>query len=154
MIPDRVVEVIHGPAFMQVGTRDAELRPAHAFVAGAAVSEDRQSVTFFVAESLSKRLLENLQNNRRVAFGVAMVSHEAYQLKGTYASSRSLDERELACQEAYFAKLLDAARQLFPEDMARGMIAAIPCLASLAITFQVEEVFVQTPGPGAGSKMA
>jgi hypothetical protein len=154
MIPDRVVEVIHGPAFMQAGTRDGELRPAHTFVAGAAVSEDRQSITFFVAQSLSKRILENLQDNGRVAFGVALISHEAYQLKGTYASSRPADEQELAFQEAYFAKLLDAASQLFPESMARGMVASIPSRASVAITFRVEEVFLQTPGPGAGGKMA
>ena len=41
MIPDRVVELLHGPAFMQVGTRDAQLRPAHAWVIGAVVHPDR-----------------------------------------------------------------------------------------------------------------
>jgi hypothetical protein len=154
MIPDRVVEVIHGPAFMHVGTRDAELRPAHAFVVGAVVNEDRRTVTFFVAESLSERILRDLRDNGRVAFTVGLVSHEAYQLKGTYASARAADEREVALQEAHLAKMLAAARQAFPEEFATALIRAIPYRPSVAVTFQVEEVFLQTPGPGAGSKIA
>ena len=53
MIPDGVVEVIQGPAMMHLGTRDAELHPAHAFAVGAVVSQDRQEVTFFVPEIVS-----------------------------------------------------------------------------------------------------
>ena len=154
MIPDRVVEVIHGPAFMHVGTRDPELRPAHAFAVGAIVSEDRQAVTFFVAKSVSGRILRDLRDNGRVAFTVGLISHEAYQLKGTCASSRPADEQELAFQETHLTKLLAAARQVFPEEFATSLVRSIPYRPSVAITFRVEEVFLQTPGPGAGSKMA
>jgi hypothetical protein len=154
MIPDRVLEVLRGPVFMHVGTRDAKLHPAHAFAAGAIVSEDRQTVTFLVAESVSGRILRDLRDNGRVAFTVGLVSHEAYQLKGTYASSRPADEQELALQEAYLAKLAAAARQVFPEEFATALIRAIPYRPSVAITFRVEDVFLQTPGPGAGSKLA
>src|SRR5947209_17238295 len=73
---------------MQVGTRDAHLRPAHAWVIGAVVHADRQTVTFFVPESRSARVLSDLQDNGRVALGLGLASHEAYQLKGTYVSSR------------------------------------------------------------------
>src|SRR5712692_5705634 len=93
MIPDRVVELLHGPAFMQVGTRDAQLRPAHAWVIGALVDADRETVTFFVPESRSARVLSNLQDNGRVALGLGLASHEAYQLKGTYLSSRTHGRR-------------------------------------------------------------
>ncbi|HSD10550.1 MAG TPA: pyridoxamine 5'-phosphate oxidase family protein [Candidatus Binatia bacterium] len=154
MIPDRVVEVLRGPAFMHVGTRDAELHPAHAFAVGAIVSEDRQAVTFFVPEIASGRILRDLRDNGRVALAVGLVSHEAYQLKGTCASSRPADEQEVAFEEAHLAKLLTALRQLFPEEFATALIRAIPCRPSVAITFRVEEVFLQTPGPGAGNKLA
>jgi hypothetical protein len=154
MIPERVLEVLRGPAFMHVGTRDAELHPAHAFAVGAIVSEDRQAVTFFVPEIASGRILQDLRHNGRVAFAIGLASHEAYQLKGTYASSHRADEQELAFQEAHLAKLTAALGRLYPEEFATALIRAIPYRPSVAITFRVEEVFLQTPGPGAGSKIA
>jgi len=154
MIPDRVVEVLHGPAFMQVGTRDERLRPAHVMVAGAVVDDDREAVTFFLPESRSARILRDLENNGRVALGVALLSHEAYQLKGTYLSSRPTGAEDSARQEAYAAKLLAAVRQVYPEEIAKPLVLGFAFRPGVAIAFRVEEVFLQTPGPGAGTRMA
>ena len=155
MIPDRVVELLHGPAFMQVGTRDERLCPAHAFVVGAVVHADRETVTVFVPASRSERTLSNLKNNGRVALGIALASHEAYQLKGTYLSSRPTVAEDIARQETYRAKLLAAARQAgYPEEIARPLTLGFAYRPGVAITFRVEEMFLQTPGPGAGNKMA
>ena len=153
MIPDRVVELLHGPAFMQLGTRDAHLRPAHTVVTGAVVHPDRETVTFFLPEGRSARILGDLQDNGRVALGIAFVSHEAYQLKGTYLSSRPTGDEDLALQDAYGAKLLAAVRQVYPEEIARPLVLGFAYRPGVAITFRVEEIFRQTPGPGAGEKM-
>jgi len=155
MIPDRVVELLHGPAFMQVGTRDAELRPTHAWAIGAVSHPDRETVTFFIPESRSAGVLSNLQHNGRVALGIVLASHEAYQLKGTYLSTRPTGDEDVALQEAYRAKLFAAARQAgYPDEIARPFTLGFAYRPGVAITFRVEEVFLQTPGPGAGSKMA
>ena len=100
MIPDRVVEVLHGPAFIQVGTRDEALRPAHVFAVGAVVHDDRETVTVFVPTARAERILGDLAANGLIALGVALASHEAYQLKGTYVSSRPTDAEDRARQEA------------------------------------------------------
>src|SRR2546427_12275995 len=94
---------------MQVGTRDAHLHPAHAWVIGAVVHADRQTVTFFVPESRSARVLSDLQDNGRVALGLGLASHEAYQLKGTYVSSRPTGAEDIALQETYRTEWLAAA---------------------------------------------
>ena len=155
MIPDRVVELLHGPAFMQVGTRDAQLRPAHAFVIGAVAHADRETVTFFVPVSRSERTLSDLNHNGRVALGIALASHEAYQLKGTYLSSQPTGDDDIARQEAYRTKLLAAALEAgFPEQIARPLTLGFAYRPGVAITFRVEEIFTQTPGPGAGNPMA
>jgi len=154
VIPDRVVEVLHGPAFMQVGTRDAELRPAHTWAVGAIVHDDRRTVTFFVPESCSTRMLSNLRGNGRVAFAFAWVTHEAYQLKGTYFDVRPATDEDVARQEAYRAKLLAGARQVFPEEIARPLALGFAYRPAVAVTFRVDEVYLQTPGPGAGTRMA
>src|SRR2546427_10700423 len=99
MIPDRVVELLHGPAFMQVGTRDAQLRPAHAWVIGAVVHPDRETVTLFVPESRSARVLSDLQDNGRGALGVGLASAAPHQLKGPYCSSRPTADKETARHE-------------------------------------------------------
>jgi pyridoxamine 5'-phosphate oxidase-like protein len=153
VIPDRVIEVLRGPSIMQLGTRDAELRPAHSYVAGAVVHDDRQTVTFFVNEKRSKKTLSNLENNGRVALGIAQLSHEAYQLKGSYVSSRAASDEEYGFQEKYGTRICAALCQWFPEEMAKALVLGITYRAGVAITFRVEEVFLQTPGPAAGSKM-
>src|SRR5207245_10971012 len=109
MIPDRVVELLHGPAFMQVGTRDAQLRPAHAWVIGAVVHPDRKTVTFFVPESRSARVLSDLQDNGRVALGVGLASHQAYQLIRTCFSSPPTGDKDSGLQGTYRADSLGAA---------------------------------------------
>ena len=94
MLPDRIVEAIHGPTMMSAGTRDAQLHPTHTFVVGAIVHPDKETVTFFVPESRSERILSNLKHNGRVALGISLLTHEAYQLKGVFLSSRPGDEKD------------------------------------------------------------
>jgi hypothetical protein len=154
MIPDRVVEVIHGPAWMYVATRDETLRPAHAWVVGAVVHQDREAVTVFVPERRSEKILANLKNNGRIALAAALASHEAYQLKGTYLSSRPTDEKDRAIQEIYQPKLYaDGLRTGYPEPIIRPLALGFAYQPGVAITFRVEEVFLQTPGPEAGKKL-
>lgn len=90
MIPNRVVEVIHGPAVMYIGTRNERLHPAQAFIIGVVVQPDRETITFFIPESRSERILSDLNNNGKVALAVSLPTHEAYQLKGAYMSSRPI----------------------------------------------------------------
>jgi len=155
MIPDRVIEVLTGPSYMQIGTRDENLRPAHTYAVGAMVHEDRQTVTVLVPSARAARILPHLESNGRVALGMALASHEAYQLKGAYLATRPTDAEDLARQEAYRQALLsDALRVGFPEEVARPMTLGFAYTSSIAITFRADEVFLQTPGPGAGTRLS
>ena len=151
LIPDRVVELIHGPAFMQIATRSADLWPAHAMVVGGEVHDDRQTVTVFIAAAASQPTLDNLEGNGRIALCVALATHEAYQLKGTYVSSRPTSDDDLARQETYRGALFASALAAgYPEEMARPFTLGFAYTPGLAITLRVEEAFLQTPGPDAG----
>ena len=153
MIPDRVAEVLGGPAVIQIGTRDAELRPAHALAVGAVVHDDRATVTVFLAERRAGTILKNLADNGRIAVAFGLVSHEAYQLKGTYLASRPTTDDDVRRQEAYRAAVVDAMRRVYPEALARPIVEGVPYWPGVAITFRVEAVYLQTPGPGAGARM-
>ena len=155
MIPDRVIEVLHGPAYMQIGTRDAALRPSHTFAVGAVVHDDRETVTVFVPTARARRILADLESNGRVALGIALVSHEAYQLKGSYLATRATDASDLARQESYRKALLDDALGVgYPDEIARPLTQGFAYTPGTAITFRAEQVFLQTPGPGAGTPLA
>ena len=155
MIPDRVVEVLSGPSYAQVGTRDERLRPAHTFAVGIMVHDDRRTVTVLVPTARAVRILPHLEANGRVALGVSLASHESYQLKGTYLATRPGNADDLARQEAYRKALLaDALRTGYPEEIARPMTQGLAYTPSVAITFRVDEVFLQTPGPGAGNRLS
>lgn len=154
MIPDRVIEILQGPSFLQVGTRNARLEPAHASVTGLVVDADRETVTFFVNERRARRILSDLEDNGRVALTAAQATHEAYQVKGSYVSSHPATDEEYAVQEAYHSMLWVALTKFFPEEMAKGLILGAAYRPSVAIRFRVEEVFLQTPGPDAGKRMA
>ena len=154
MILDRVVEAIHGPAVMFAGTRNERLYPAHTFVTGAIAHSDHETITFFVPESRSERILSDLNNNGRVALAVSLITHEAYQLKGVYLSSRPTDAKDQAVQEVYRSKLLSAFLQAgYPEQIVKPLVLGFAYKPGVAITFRAEEVFLQTPGPEAGKKM-
>ena len=155
MIPDRVVEMIHGPSYLQLGTRDETLRPAHTLAVGGSVHEDRRTVTVFVPSERATRAIADLEANGRVALGIGQVSHEAYQLKGVYLSRRPAGAEDVARQEAYRKALLaDALAHGYPEEIARPFTQGFAYTPAVAITFRTEEVFLQTPGPDAGSRLA
>jgi hypothetical protein len=155
MIPDRVVEVLHGPTWIQIGSRDEALRPAHTVAVGAVVHDDRETVTVFVPTARSGRVLRDLTGNGRIAVGLALASHESYQLKGTYISSRPTDDTDRARQEARRAVLLESALEAgYPETIARPLALGLAITPGVAITFRAEQVFLQTPGPGAGTLLS
>jgi len=155
MIPDRIVEVLHGPAVMYAGTRNERLYPAQTYVIGAVVHPDQETITFFVPESRSERILSDLKSNGRVALAVGLLTHEAYQLKGGYISSRPTDAKDRAVQEIYRSKLLSAMIQAgYPEQVMKPFVLGFAYQPGVAITFRAEEIFLQTPGPEAGKKIS
>jgi hypothetical protein len=155
MIPDRIIEMIHGPSYLQLGTRDDTLRPAHTAAVGGRVHDDRRTVTVFVPSERVERIVAHLESNGRVALGIGQASHEAYQVKGTYLSRRPTDADDVARQEAYRKALLaDALNAGYPEEIARPFTQGFAYAPGVAITFRAEEVFLQTPGPDAGSRLA
>jgi hypothetical protein len=155
MIPDRVVEVLHGPSWIQIGSRDATLRPRHTIAVGAVVHDDRQTVTVFVPEARSAGVLGDLRDNGQIAVGVSLASHEAYQLKGIYLSARPADDADRARQETHRAAMLESAVEAgYPPAIARPLVLGLAYTPGVAITFRAGEVFLQTPGPGAGTLLS
>jgi len=148
MIPDRLADFVHGPVIGFVGTRDSRLRPEVTWAFGARISAASDELTTFVPDVEIDCTRINLAHNGIVAYTVvAPLSHESYQFKGKLVSLRPTTEEEQAVQDILISKLV--SQLPFPPDLFGGFITQ----PSTALTFRVEQVFVQTPGPGAGRQL-
>lgn len=154
-IPEKLVEFLHGPVFVGIGSRSEKLRPLHTWAMGGIVTSDRQGIVLFVPEAVSRPLMENLKNNGRVAIAAGSpVDNENYQFKGEFLSARPTDEKEVAIQEIYRAKLLASCIQVgYPEPMIKPLVMGFVYKPSLAVTFRIHEIYLQTPGPEAGKRI-
>src|SRR5665213_1361880 len=146
MIPDRLVIFVHAPVLSWVGTRDARLRPTVAWVFGARVSAASDEITAFVPDVEVERTKRNLESDGLVAFtAVEPITHEAYQFKGKLVEMRTSNDEERAVQDIHRSKLISQFT-IYP----RELFAGFTLHPSTALRFRVEQIFVQTPGPGDG----
>lgn len=150
MIPQRLVDFVHGPVVSWIGSRDDKLRPSVSWTFGTRVDAANDLITTFMPEIESEQVVSDLAQNGMIAFTVAeAISHEAYQFKGGQVEMRPSTEEERAVQDIHRSKLL-SHYTMYPEAVFGGYVL----YPSIAVTFRAEEAFVQTPGPGAGEKLA
>jgi hypothetical protein len=152
MLPQRLVDHVHGPVLGWIGTRDARLRPTISWVMGARCLRTSDEIALFIPDAEIERTLRNVEHNGQVAATfVDPISHDAYQFKGKFGKLRPTTEEERAIQEIHREKINASLVNLlrFPAALALGYRIH----PSTALTFKVEHVFVQTPGPGAGRQL-
>ena len=152
MIPDTILEFLKTATVGIGGTRDKDLIPHVHRLSGWFVEPDRQTITCLVGEHFTPDLIPSLEDNGLFALTVCEVpSHETYQFKGDFVSTRSYSESDGAVFERCRANFVDRGTKLFgfSEDACRAATAE----PSLAISFKVQEIYLQTPGPGAGRRL-
>lgn len=149
MISQWLVDFIQGSALGWVGTRDERLRPSVSWVWGARADASRDLITVFVPDIEGGEVMADLRQNGVVALSLADgISHEAYQLKGRVVEVRPTMAEERAVQDIHQAKVVSHL-SMYPAEFFGGY----RLYPSTAVTFRVEEAFMQTPGPGAGERL-
>lgn len=155
MIPGKIIRFLEQYANLAfAGTRDRNLVPNGHRVSGWRVGGDGRTLTAFIAEQFTDGLVESLEDNGELALTVEeFPSHETYQFKGRYLRQRPLQPDDLEIVGRIRMRFVKAVRALYadaPEDLLKTFILK----PSLAIEFEVREVYLQTPGPGAGARLA
>jgi hypothetical protein len=108
-----------------------------------------------MAEASSPRLLEALRDNGRIALTFEEIgTHETYQVKGRYLSHRPVEPAEIALAGATRERFARSVRSLSNDEQIAALMAASIPSPGVAVEIGVDEVFVQTPGPGAGARIA
>ena len=154
MIPGKIIRFLEQSANVgAAGTRDRDLVPFGHRVCGWRVGADQRTMTILVPDEFTGRLVESLQQNGELAVTVeAFPSHETYQFKGRYLNHREVTADDLEAVEQVRRRFLKSAKAIFfqhHEDVLKAFVNP----PALAVEFEVAEVYLQTPGPGAGTRL-
>lgn len=149
MLPERIVQFLKNPLFVYAATRTSDLIPQVHFVC--AWSANATQMTFMVSHWSSRGLREAVSDNGQVALTLTLMpAHETYQIKGDGAEHREPTEDDLATFEAKRATLLPHIVQLGSSEEVIEHALSRPVVS---VCFNVREVFLQTPGPDAGTRI-
>jgi len=153
-IPGRIVRFLEQSANVAfAGTRSRDLVPYGHRVSGWRVGADGRTLTALVAEHFTARLVDSLQDNGELALTVGeFLSNETYQFKGRYLRHRPLRDEDLEVVGRIREVFLKSIRQLYP-DAPDHLLHASILQPALAVEFDVREIYLQTPGPGAGARL-
>ena len=154
MIPGKIVRFLEQHANVAfAGTRDRHLVPYGHRVCGWRVNADQRSMTAFVPEEFTPGLVESLQENGELAVTVEeFPSHETYQFKGRYLRHRGVLQEDVETVDRIRRRFVRSLRPIItaaPEDVLKAFVSK----PSLAVEFEVLEIYLQTPGPGAGTRL-
>jgi len=157
MLPNKIVRFLKERGNMALGgIRDRDMRPAGCRVSAWALADDGRTLTAYVPlpESYQARFLDALTGNGQFAFTIEEhPSHETYQLKGTYIRHRPSVEADRALVERYRERAARVFRNEIPAEFISRVIQVMHPVPTHVIDIDVHEVFVQTPGPGAGARI-
>lgn len=135
---------------MHLCTRDSALQPMSTIAFGLKVGADGREVTVFLPVPLAAPMVANLRDNGQMAITIVCpTDHRSIQLKGAWLGERRTDDADRAFIERYREAL---TKELGLVGVPRSIWRRVIWWPSLALRMDVRDVFVQTPGPGAGRR--
>ncbi len=135
--------------------RDARNIPVSARAYGCKVSADRRTLTVFVMRPQATQLLENVERNQQLAVVFSRpTTHKTVQFKGNDACIVALAPEDIQLVAEWVGSFVVELAQLgFTAPFVHAAFA-VPPDEVVAITFTPSDGFAQTPGPGAGARLA
>ena len=134
-----------------VGTVDADGTPSCCRAIALASTDELRTVTVYLPVATSHQTIQNVATTGQMAVAAThVIDHCATQLKGTTTEARLAREDEapfVRGQLDAFADTLDTI------GVPRRLTRSVAHWPAFAISMRVEQVFDQTPGPNAGSRL-
>jgi hypothetical protein len=155
IVPGRILRFLEQHANLAfAGTRNRELVPYGHRVSGWFVEPGEGRLTALVAEPFTANLVESLQDNGELALTVEeFPSHETYQFKGRYLRHRAVQEEDLEVAKQIRERFVKSVRHVYADSLEPLLRAAFMQVPVVAVEFEVHEIYLQTPGPGAGTRL-
>jgi hypothetical protein len=151
-IPSEVVPFLESGVSLSIGTRDAELIPEGMRITGGLrVDPSRTRATVYFAVATGGPTAKNLRDNGFIAVCASEPkTHRTFQLKGKLIELRDARPDELPFIEKYVSEFVDELAVIGLPPQVTSRLMRWP---SYAATFEIDGLFVQTPGPKAGMRV-
>jgi len=149
-LPPELYALLDGPCVMYIATRNAAMEPLSTLAFGLQPAPDDRELTVFVPAVLSPLIVANLRDNGQMALELVRPSdHRALQIKGVWLGERRTTDDDRAFLTRYHSKLLQEMNLV---GVPRSKWDRLAWWPAVALRMEVRDVFVQTPGPGAGRR--
>lgn len=156
MITDpSLLALLAGPIAISIASRDAGLRPSVVHAYGCRVVGDGARLRLFVLSDEARQLLADITANGEVATVYSDVrSFRSLQIKGSDAVIEPFDAEDAAAHVKHHR--ITAAELValgYAAPLAHGYFSAPNKAGLVTVAFTPEDIFQQTPGPGAGDRL-
>ncbi|WP_423802395.1 hypothetical protein [Neobacillus sp. SAB-20_R2A] len=149
ILDDSVVHFLRKtePLYIHLAVANSEGRSYSVRGFGVQTNEGKDQLKIFILKSQTKKVLSFIHS------GTGKISclftdgftNESYQIKGSFIESKLCAEED----NEFLSRYRKGSLKLFPKMYDKFPLSATFCDS---VSFFVEEVYVQTPGPYAGSR--
>ena len=148
---ERLLKCVESGVSVIVGSVDAEGNPACCRAVGLRSEDDLATVTVFVPVATSVETIANVASTKRLAIVTTHpISHCATQLKGVVERTRPAREDEEPFVVEHFSGFGGVLNTIgYPLRTTRS----ITHWPAFAIEMRVDEIYEQSPGPKAGTRL-
>lgn len=148
---ERLVKSVEPGVSVIVGSVDADGNPSCCRAVGLKSGDDLATVTVFVPVATSRDTIANVAATQRLAVVTTHpISHCATQLKGVVQRTRPARDDEEAFVVAHLGGFWSVLNAIgYPPRVTRS-VAYWP---AFALEMRVEEIYEQSPGPKAGTRL-
>ena len=155
LLPSDLLAMIDRGVSAHVASRDVAMRPSLMRALGSSVAEGGRAITVFVSRRQSRQLVQDVAATGHIAVVFSEpASHRTVQVKATRATLRNAETSDEPVLARYLASMeYEIQRVGVAPPLTRAMLAhRLDDL--VAISFEPEAAFDQTPGPKAGTALA
>lgn len=151
MLPPEVVPFLESGLSTLLAACDEQGKPACVRGIGLRVLEGGRSARVYLPGASAQLVIDTLRDTRNVAVTMSRpITHRTVQMKGRVLRLAETPVEERANMEALFCGFM---REVAAVGLPPAVILRVKRWPCVSVDFSVEHVFVQTPGPRAGSKL-
>jgi hypothetical protein len=154
-LPADLLEIMSRGVSVHVASRDQALRPSLMRAVGSSVTAGGRSVTLYVSRRQGAQLLQDIAANGHVAAVFSEpATHRTIQVKAKRAALRNAVAEDEPVLARYLASMEHEIQRVGHDPYKTRAMLAYRLEDLVAITFEPELAFNQTPGPKAGALLS
>ncbi len=151
MNDQRVRRALEAGTTVLIGSVDERNTPSCCRAIALASEDDLATATVYVPLAVSQQTIQNLATTKRIAVVASHpIDHGSIQLKGTTTEVRLAKDDEAPFVRSRLEGLAEVLHNI---GVPRRLVRSAAYWPAFAVTLRVEQIFEQTPGPNAGSRL-